>query len=394
MLVSAAAAAVVALSLFDATPADAASKGRSVTTRSVQRAPSRSVQTRTHKSVGSANKVSKGTSNFVKKNTSTNFVKKGTKGTASTFVGKSKIGTGALNLRSLPLHKAAAGNALLKGRVGVPQNIRPKLTLTHAPGLKFRPRFSPFVQRHWKKAFFWVAVAGIGYLTIPELYYNSFYSCVSVDDPVWDDCSYILSYAAIEEDEVVRVSMPATAKYRYTAKAPAPPSDCPSCRWDRFVERKWNQSFAWVKLPQVGNITVPDAYYDRFYTYAGANPPNYPQACQVLTDAAAVTEEKDAVRISKPADTDYRYVAEVVPAQECKSCTLQPFVERKWNKEYVWVQVPQAGNVTVPEDSYDRFYGYASAEPPNYPAACKVLVEAAAADTVMTTALDTRRDDQ
>ena len=56
------------------------------------------------------------------------------------------------------------------------------------------------------------------------------------------------------------------------------------------------------------------------------------------------------------------------------------------------MQVPQTGNVTVPEDSYDRFYGYASAEPPNYPAACKVLVEAAAADTVMTTALDTRRD--
>ena len=197
-------------------------------------------------------------------------------------MGKSKIGTGTLNLRSLPLHKAAAGNAFLKGRLAVPQNIRPKLTLTHAPGLKFRPRFSPFVQRYWKKAFFWVAVAGIGYLTIPELYYNSFYSCVSVDDPIWDDCSYILSYAAIEEEEVVRVSMPATAKYRYTAKAPAPPADCPSCRWDRFVERKWNQSFAWVKLPQVGNITVPDAYYDRFYTYAGANPPNYPQACQVL----------------------------------------------------------------------------------------------------------------
>jgi hypothetical protein len=60
----------------------------------------------------------------------------------------------------------------------------------------------------------------------------------------------------------------------------------------------------------------------------------------------------------------------------------------------VWVQVPQTGNVTVPEDSYDSFYRYASAEPPNYPAACKVLVEAAAADTVMTTALDTRREEE
>jgi len=159
------------------------------------------------------------------------------------------------------------------------------------------------------------------------------------------------------------------------------------------VERKWNQSFAWVKLPEVGNITVPDAYYDRFYTYAGAAPPNYPQACQVLTDAAAVTDEKDGGRVSMPPGTDYRYEAAVAPTQECKSCTLEPFVERKWNKEYVWVQVPQTGNVTVPEDSYDRFYSYASAEPPNYPAACKVLVEAAAADTVMTTALDTRREE-
>ena len=158
------------------------------------------------------------------------------------------------------------------------------------------------------------------------------------------------------------------------------------------MERKWNQSFAWVKLPEVGNVTVPDAYYDRFYTFAGANPPNYPQACQVLQDAAAAKDESDTVRISMPPDTDYRYQADAGPTQECKSCTLEPFVERKWNRAFVWVQIPQTGNVTVPEDSYDRFYRYASAEPPNYPAACKVLVEAAAADTVMTTAMDTRRE--
>ena len=132
---------------------------------------------------------------------------------------------------------------------------------------------------------------------------------------------------------------------------------------------------------------MPDAYYDRFYTYAGANPPNYPQACQVLQDAAAVTEESEVVRVSMPSGADYRYRAEVAPTQECKSCTLEPFVERKWNKQFVWVQIPQTGNVTVPEDDYDRFYRYAGAEPPNYPAACKVLIEAVAADTVMTTSL-------
>ncbi len=308
MVVSAVVAAVVALTLFDATPSDAAVKGRSVS-RSVQRAPSRAAQPRIHKPAGNANKfVKKGPSTtFVKKGPSTPLVKKGAsttfvkKGTSPNFVKKSTIGAGTLNLRRLPVQEAAVGSGFLKGRMAVPHNMKPKLTLTHAPGKKFHHNFSPFVQRHWKKAFFWVAVAGIGYVTIPQL------------------------------------------------------------------------------------------YYDRFYTYAGANPPNYPQACQVLQDAAAVTDEKDAVRISMPSDASYRYEADTAPTQECKSCTLQPFVERKWNKEYVWVQVPQTGNVTVPEDSYDRFYGYASAEPPNYPAACTVLVEAAAADTVMTTALDTSR---
>src|SRR6185436_2744663 len=202
--------AVVALTLFDATPSDAAVKGRSVS-RSVQRAPSRAAQPRVHKPAGNANKfVKKGPSTtFSKKGPSTPLVKKGAsttfvkKGTSSNFVKKSTIGAGTLNLRRLPVQKAAAGNALLKGRMAVPQNIKPKLTLTHAPGKKFHHNFSPFIQRHWKKAFFWVAVAGIGYVTIPQLYYDRFYTCVNVDDPIWDDCSYILSYAALEEEEVV-----------------------------------------------------------------------------------------------------------------------------------------------------------------------------------------------
>jgi hypothetical protein len=378
IVVAAVAAAVVGFTLFDAAPAEAASRGGRFV------APSRTVQS--HKpSIRSTSRsrfVQKGTGHSLKKSTTTKFVKKTT------------IGSGRLNLRSLPRHKAVTGSALLKGRLVVPQNVKPKLTLTKAPGLKFRPRFVPFVQRHWKGAFFWIAVAGLGYLTIPELYYDRFYSCMSVDDPIYDDCAYILSYAALEEEEVVRVSMPAGAAYRYRAKAPLTPTDCPSCRWDRFVERKWNQSYAWVKLPDVGNITVPDAYYERFYTYAGATPPNYPQACRVLEDAAAAGQERELMRVTMPGDAEYRFEANSAPTQECKSCTLQPFVERKWNREFVWVQIPQTGNVTVPEDYYDRFYGYASAEPPNYAAACKVLVEAAAADTVMTTGLDTSSDTQ
>ena len=306
-VVAASAAVIITLSLFSATSVNARKGGGGFSTagrsapRSMQRAPHinrapthsvrrRETSTRRalrherrQKHVGS-------TKNFSAKAAHKNVEKH--------VLGKER-------LRGLPLHKAATGNQFVKGRVAVPRNIRPKLTLTHAPGLKFRPRFAPFVQRHWKKAFFWVAVAGIGYLTVPELYYDRFYSCVSVDDPDYDECSYILSYAALEEEEVVRVSMPAGAKYRYTAKAEVKPaSDCPSCRWDSFVERKWNQSYSWVKLPQVGNITVPEAYYDRFYTYAGANPPNYPQACKVLEDAAAAPDEKEAVRVSMPPERE------------------------------------------------------------------------------------------
>jgi hypothetical protein len=44
--------------------------------------------------------------------------------------------------------------------------------------------------------------------------------------------------------------------------------------------------------------------------------------------------------------------------------------------------MPEGGNVTVREDYYDRFFNYVAQEPPNYIAACKILVEALAADTV------------
>jgi hypothetical protein len=380
IVVSAMAAAVVALTFFDATPTEAASRGgRAI---SVRRVPSHAVQPRAaHRPITRSTTRS----TYVKKGTGRTF----TKGAATTFVKKSTIGPGTLNLRSLPRQKSVASTALLQGRLAVPQNLKPKLTLTKAPLLKFRPRFAPFVQRHWRRAFFWIAIAGIGYLTIPELYYDRFYTCMSIYDPIYDDCAYILSYAALEEEEVVRISMPAGAAYRYQAKAAVTPTACPSCRWDAFVERKWNQDYAWVKLPNVGNITVPDAYYERFYSYAGATPPNYPQACHTLEEAAAAKEESEVTRVTMPGDAVYRYEAAAAPSQECTSCSLQPFVERKWNREYVWVQIPQTGNVTVPEDSYDRFYGYASAEPPNYAAACKVLVDAAASDTVMTTGLDT-----
>jgi hypothetical protein len=90
-----------------------------------------------------------------------------------------------------------------------------------------------------------------------------------------------------------------------------------------------------------------------------------------------------------PSTAAYRYSANVAPKSEAGSCSFAPFVERKWNHPFVWVQIPQIGNVTVPEDYYDRFYTLVGQEePPNYHSACKLLAEALAADTVAPTSVE------
>src|SRR5262249_42748717 len=198
IVVSAAVAAVVGLMLFDAAPAEAKG-GRFVASK----VPSRTVQPRMHKPTFRSTTRS----TYVKKGTARSFKK----GTATSFVKKSTIGSGKLNLRSLPRQKAVASSALMKGRLVVPQNVKPKLTLTKAPGIKFRPRFSAFLQQHWKGAAFCFTIAAIIYHPTTELHYYNIYCCIAVDDPIIDDCCYNLPYAALEEEEVVRVSMPASA---------------------------------------------------------------------------------------------------------------------------------------------------------------------------------------
>lgn len=189
--------------------------------------------------------------------------------------------------RKMPTFAAASGKANLKGRIGLPGNIQPRLTLVKGPLMNFKPRLSPFVQRHWKHAFFWVAVAGIGYVTVPELYYERFLGYVSIDDPDYDAAIALLSRAAIEEDEIVRVKMPTQAAYRYTARAAPKAEARAACSLEPFVERQWNRSFVWVQVPEVGNVTVPESDYDRFYGLVSAAPPNYSTACAILTEAAA-----------------------------------------------------------------------------------------------------------
>ena len=74
------------------------------------------------------------------------------------------------------------------------------------------------------------------------------------------------------------------------------------------------------------------------------------------------------------------------------SCAFEPFIERNWSRPYVWVQIPKIGNVTVPEEYYDRFYGFVSGRAAELSRlGLRVLVEAAAADTVATTSFDFQR---
>ena len=285
-------AALTAVALFDAKPADARGGGMhfsgshsSVTTRSFS-----ANKTFVKSTIKPSNTLRRTVVHHEPRIKHVAKIDKKVLGTgSSSFVRKGTLGSGKLSFAKLPLHKAVAGNAHLVGRLNVPKNFKPKLTLAHAPNGSLKLRLAPFVQRHWKKAFFWVAVAGVGYLTVPELYYDRFYRCAGVDDPDYDTCVSILSYAALEEDEVyrVRAPMPSTAAYRYTAKVEPTAEAKQTCSFEPFVERQWNRSFVWVQIPQTGNVTVPEDYYDRFYGKVGGEPPNYPAACKVLVEAAA-----------------------------------------------------------------------------------------------------------
>lgn len=298
-IASASVAALVAIAAFDATPAEArkgmsfSGGGRSAMgSRPVSRAPktlslgskprltARRIEPKiklTTKSVGSKLKVGKIDKGVLSKGPSTKL-------TQTHLFKPTK-----LNLASLPKHKGMLGKANLVGRLSVPKNMKPKLALGIGPKPHLKHAFTPFIQRHWKKSFFWVAVAGIGYLTVPELYYDRFYTCTHRYDPDYDECVRILSYAAVEEDSVgrVRYAMPSSATYRYTAKAQPTREARQACSFDPFVERKWNREFVWVQIPETGNVTVPEDIYDQFQGKVDGEPPDYAAACKVLVEAAA-----------------------------------------------------------------------------------------------------------
>lgn len=217
--------------------------------------------------------------------------------------------------KNVPFLKPTIVTGPLKPRVALPANMAPKLTLVKPPKMALAPKFAPFVQRHWKKAFFWVAVAGIGYLTIPEYYYDRWAAYVDEDD--YDSAADLLALAALDDDDqVVRIQKPESVAYRYQAsvapsKVAATPGDTTEsgvtstadaqagCTLQPFVDRQWSQPYSWVQIPEVGNVTVPDANYDRFVSFVSSEPPNYRTACTVLAEAAAA----DTVAIAETTTT-------------------------------------------------------------------------------------------
>ena len=107
-------------------------------------------------------------------------------------------------------------------------------------------------------------------MTIPELYYDRFVSYVEADD--YDGCIRLLSYAAVEEeDEIVQGAQADAGECRLPlfgedgARAGQPFCRRRSaCKFDPFVERNWGRPYVWVQIPKVGNVTVPEEYYDQF----------------------------------------------------------------------------------------------------------------------------------
>ena len=291
-LASASVAAVMAIAVLDAAPAQARHGGMSFSGSHASFSPRSSAgsgsksfklsgSTTMRRPISSTPRlkhVTKVDRAILKKNTSFRAAQNGT------------LQSSKLHVAKLPVFKTASAKAGLLGRLSVPKNVKPKLMLAHVPSANFKLRLAPFVQRHWKTSFFWVAIAGFGYVTVPELYYERFNRCSTVADTDYDECISVLSYAVIEEEQQVsrvHYTMPAGAVYRYRAKVQPTSEARQACSFEPFVERKWNREFVWVEIPQTGNVTVPEEIYDKFAVKVDGEPPDYTAACKVLTEAAA-----------------------------------------------------------------------------------------------------------
>ena len=173
------------------------------------------------------------------------------------------------------------------GRIAPPANLVPRLTLASAPLKITSNRWKPFLQRHWRSAFFWIAIPTIGYVTVPDWAYERFTVFVSSPEPDYDGAIKYLSEVAVHEEgnRVVRVAAPAPAQIRHTvAIAPEQTLDQ---RFAAFVNRQWSTEFVWISIPRIGMITCPVALYDQVQPMLAQNPPRFAEALSVLEEAAA-----------------------------------------------------------------------------------------------------------
>ena len=108
-------------------------------------------------------------------------------------------------------------------------------------------------------------------------------------------------------------------------------------------------------MQNVGTVSVIETKAAR--RRAWGKQPNFEVVVGLLS-VAAVRDEEDRQHHPMPPDAAYRRQAKTaptIPLASTATCSFEPFVERKWNRQFVWVLIPQTGNVTVPDDYFDRF---------------------------------------
>ncbi len=191
-------------------------------------------------------------------------------------------------LRNVPFRATVRPTHLKLGRIAPPPNIVPRLAVKAAP-VKFSVnRFKPFLQRHWRRAFFWIAIPTIGYITIPDHAYDRFVTYVERDEPDYDGAIKYLSRVAVEEEgpKVVRVAAPPPPSAIKQTVAVAPDASFDT-RLAAFVNRQWSTEFVWIEVPRIGRITCPKALYDQVQPLLAGTPPKFEEAVSLLEEAAA-----------------------------------------------------------------------------------------------------------
>ena len=199
----------------------------------------------------------------------------------------SSNGNALRSTAALPARLRVPATGAKLGRIAPPLNLVPKATLA-APKLAFLSnRFRPFLQRHWRSAFFWIAVPTIGYLTIPEHCYDRFWSYVAGSEPDYDGAVRYLAEVAVAEDggTVTRVPPARTTAIRYVAPN-APPATF-DARFQPFIDRQWNSAFATIAMPRIGNVTCPIAILAQVQALLSGKAPRFADALTLLEEAAA-----------------------------------------------------------------------------------------------------------